>query len=214
MNYILKNDFNSIKHVLLYSCVLYLIPLLLFRVITILTNFPVTNLLLENFFSYNIEINSTNWILTIISCINIIVYLMLIYVTIINDVKLGKANIFLRLDIKNWLLYKNISIAIIIIVYTIIRFIIISSLFSFLTINFHYLYIMFYQCIFFIFVSNLHLLSFIYCENKDVIFCTLFVIVVLLKIPFILLIVMLILTEIWLLKLLKLKRSHLLERRL
>ena len=130
MKYILKKDFYTFKHILVYSIIFYILPLFVFRGITHITNFEINTNLIENFFSFNIKLNNSNWILIIISFINTTIYFMLMYMIMINDIEFGKSNIFLRMDTNRWLSYKNVSLIVSIIFYSFIRFILISLLLS------------------------------------------------------------------------------------
>ena len=75
MKYILKNDFNTLKKFLQLSIIFYFLPLLTFIMMIKVTGTNITSLMNENFFSYNIKFNYSNWVLIIISIINILVTL-------------------------------------------------------------------------------------------------------------------------------------------
>ena len=211
MKYILKKDFYTFKHILLYSIIFYILPLFVFWGITHITNVEINTNLIENFFSFNINLNNSNWILIIISFINTTIYFMLAYMIIINDIKFGKSNIFLRMDTNRWLLYKNVSLIVTIIFYSFIRFILISLLFGYST--FKHIDIIIYQCLLFILVANLLLLSYTLFKHKELIFFVLFILSFIIKISLKPLTIILIFFEILILKILKLKRHNLLERR-
>ena len=87
MKYILKKDFDTFKHIFVYSIIFYILPLFIFRGITYLANFEINTNLIENFFSFNIKLNNSNWILIVISFINTAIYIMLVYMIMINDIK-------------------------------------------------------------------------------------------------------------------------------
>ena len=211
MKYILKKDFYTFKHILLYSIIFYILPLFVFRGITHITNFEINTNLIENFLSFNIKLNNSNWILIIISFINTTIYFMLMYMIIINDIKFGKSNIFLRMDTNRWLSYKNVSLIVSIIFYSFIRFILISLLFGYST--FKHIDIIIYQCLLFILIANLLLLSYTLFKHKELIFLVLFILSFIIKISLKPLTIILIFFEILILKILKLKRHNLLERR-
>ena len=211
MKYILKKDFYTFKHILLYSIIFYILPLFVFRGITHITNVEINTNLIENFFSFNINLNNSNWILIIISFINTTIYFMLMYMIMINDIKFGKSNIFLRMDTNRWLLYKNVSLIVTIIFYSFIRFILISLLFGYST--FKHIDIIIYQCLLFILIANLLLLSYTLFKHKELIFLVLFILSFIIKISLKPLTIILIFFEILILKILKLKRHNLLERR-
>lgn len=211
MKYILKKDFYTFKHILLYSIIFYILPLFVFRGITHITNVEINTNLIENFFSFNIKLNNSNWILIIISFINTTIYFMLMYMIMINDIKFGKSNIFLRMDTNRWLSYKNVSLIVSIIFYSFIRFILISLLFGYST--FKHIDIIIYQCLLFILIANLLLLSYTLFKHKELIFLVLFILSFIIKISLKPLTIILIFFEILILKILKLKRHNLLERR-
>ena len=197
MKYILKKDFDTFKHIFVYSIIFYILPLFIFRGITYLANFEINTNLIENFFSFNIKLNNSNWILIVISFINTAIYIMLVYMIMINDIKFGKSNIFLRMDTNRWLTYKNVSLTVTIIFYSFIRFILISL----------------YQCLLFILIANLFLLSYTLFKNKELIFLVLFILSFIMKMSLKQLIIMIIFSEILILRVLKLKKSNLLEGR-
>lgn len=211
MKYILKKDFYTFKHILLYSIIFYILPLFVFRGITHITNFEINTTLIENFLSFNIKLNNSNWILIIISFINTTIYFMLMYMIMINDIKFGKSNIFLRMDTNRWLSYKNVSLIVSIIFYSFIRFILISLLFGYST--FKHIDIIIYQCLLFILIANLLLLSYTLFKHKELIFLVLFILSFIIKISLKPLTIIIIFSEILILKILKLKRHNLLERR-
>jgi hypothetical protein len=211
MKYILKKDFYTFKHILVYSIIFYILPLFVFRGITHITNFEINTNLIENFLSFNIKLNNSNWILIIISFINTTIYFMLMYMIMINDIKFGKSNIFLRMDTNRWLSYKNVSLIVSIIFYSFIRFILISLLFGYST--FKHIDIIIYQCLLFILIANLLLLSYTLFKHKELIFLVLFILSFIIKISLKPLTIILIFFEILILKILKLKRHNLLERR-
>ena len=211
MKYILKKDFYTFKHILVYSIIFYILPLFVFRGITHITNFEINTNLIENFLSFNIKLNNSNWILIIISFINTTIYFMLMYMIMINDIKFGKSNIFLRMDTNRWLTYKNVSLTVTIIFYSFIRFILISLLFGYST--FKHIDIIIYQCLLFILIANLFLLSYTLFKNKELIFLVLFILSFIMKMSLKQLIIMIIFSEILILRVLKLKKSNLLEGR-
>lgn len=211
MKYILKKDFYTFKHILVYSIIFYILPLFVFRGITHITNFEINTNLIENFLSFNIKLNNSNWILIIISFINTTIYFMLMYMIMINDIKFGKSNIFLRMDTNRWLSYKNVSLIVSIIFYSFIRFILISLLFGYST--FKHIDIIIYQCLLFILIANLLLLSYTLFKHKELIFLVLFILSFIIKISLKPLTIIIIFSEILILKILKLKRHNLLERR-
>lgn len=211
MKYILKKDFYTFKHILVYSIIFYILPLFVFRGITHITNFEINTNLIENFFSFNIKLNNSNWILIIISFINTTIYFMLMYMIMINDIEFGKSNIFLRMDTNKWLSYKNVSLIVSIIFYSFIRFILISLLFGYST--FKHIDIIIYQCLLFILIANLLLLSYTLFKHKELIFLVLFILSFIIKISLKPLTIIIIFSEILILKILKLKRHNLLERR-
>ena len=211
MKYILKKDFYTFKHILVYSIIFYILPLFVFRGITHITNFEINTNLIENFLSFNIKLNNSNWILIIISFINTTIYFMLMYMIMINDIKFGKSNIFLRMDTNRWLSYKNVSLIVSIIFYSFIRFILISLLFGYST--FKHIDIIIYQCLLFILIANLLLLSYTLFKHKELIFLVLFILSFIIKISLKPLTIILIFFEILILKILKLKRHILLENR-
>ena len=211
MKYILKKDFYTFKHILLYSIIFYILPLFVFRGITHITNFEINTTLIENFLSFNIKLNNSNWILIIISFINTAIYFMSMYMIMINDIKFGKSNIFLRMDTNRWLSYKNVSLIVSIIFYSFIRFILISLLFGYST--FKHIDIIIYQCLLFILIANLLLLSYTLFKHKELIFLVLFILSFIIKISLKPLTIIIIFSEILILKILKLKRHNLLERR-
>lgn len=211
MKYILKKDFYTFKHILVYSIIFYILPLFVFRGITHITNFEINTNLIENFFSFNIKLNNSNWILIIISFINTTIYFMLMYMIMINDIEFGKSNIFLRMDTNRWLSYKNVSLIVSIIFYSFIRFTLISLLFGYST--FKHIDIIIYQCLLFILIANLFLLSYTLFKHKELIFLVLFILSFIIKISLKPLIIIIIFSEILILKILKLKRHNLLERR-
>jgi hypothetical protein len=129
----------------------------------------------------------------------------------INDIKFGKSNIFLRMDTNRWLSYKNVSLIVSIIFYSFIRFILISLLFGYST--FKHIDIIIYQCLLFILIANLLLLSYTLFKHKELIFLVLFILSFIIKISLKPLTIILIFFEILILKILKLKRHNLLERR-
>lgn len=209
MNYILKNDLSSIKKILLYILLFYFLPIIIYRIILILSSVSITPNLLENIFSHNIYFNKTHWPLILIFIINISIYMMLIYRLIINDVEFEKSNIFLRLETDKWIKYKNISLIIFIFLYSLVRFIFISCITKF---SINGIYIVFYQSIFLVFISNIFLISYTLFSKKEVVFFILFILSLLLKINIIILIGLVIISELIILKLLKVKRTFLLER--
>lgn len=211
MKYILKKDFYTFKHILVYSIIFYILPLFVFRGITHITNFEINTTLIENFLSFNIKLNNSNWILIIISFINTAIYFMSMYMIMINDIKFGKSNIFLRMDTNRWLSYKNVSLIVSIIFYSFIRFILISLLFGYST--FKHIDIIIYQCLLFILIANLLLLSYTLFKHKELIFLVLFILSFIIKISLKPLTIIIIFSEILILKILKLKRHNLLERR-
>ncbi|MDY3801997.1 MAG: hypothetical protein SOZ95_08185 [Bacilli bacterium] len=211
MKYILKKDFYTFKHILVYSIIFYILPLFVFRGITHITNFEINTNLIENFLSFNIKLNNSNWILIIISFINTTIYFMLMYMIMINDIEFGKSNIFLRMDTNKWLSYKNVSLIVSIIFYSFIRFILISLLFGYST--FKHIDIIIYQCLLFILIANLLLLSYTLFKHKELIFLVLFILSFIIKISLKPLTIIIIFSEILILKILKLKRHNLLERR-
>lgn len=211
MKYILKKDFYTFKHILVYSIIFYILPLFVFRGITHITNFEINTNLIENFLSFNIKLNNSNWILIIISFINTTIYFMLMYMIMINDIEFGKSNIFLRMDTNRWLSYKNVSLIVSIIFYSFIRFILISLLFGYST--FKHIDIIIYQCLLFILIANLLLLSYTLFKHKELIFLVLFILSFIIKISLKPLTIIIIFSEILILKILKLKRHNLLERR-
>ena len=211
MKYILKKDFYTFKHILVYSIIFYILPLFVFRGITHITNFEINTNLIENFLSFNIKLNNSNWILIIISFINTTIYFMLMYMIMINDIEFGKSNIFLRMDTNKWLSYKNVSLIVSIIFYSFIRFILISLLFGYST--FKHIDIIIYQCLLFILIANLLLLSYTLFKHKELIFLVLFILSFIIKISLKPLTIILIFFEILILKILKLKRHNLLEGR-
>jgi hypothetical protein len=211
MKYILKKDFDTFKHIFVYSIIFYILPLFIFRGITYLANFEINTNLIENFFSFNIKLNNSNWILIVISFINTAIYIMLVYMIMINDIKFGKSNIFLRMDTNRWLTYKNVSLTVTIIFYSFIRFILISLLFGYST--FKHIDIIIYQCLLFILIANLFLLSYTLFKNKELIFLVLFILSFIMKMSLKQLIIMIIFSEILILRVLKLKKSNLLEGR-
>lgn len=211
MKYILKKDFYTFKHIFVYSIIFYILPLFIFRGITYLANFEINTNLIENFFSFNIKLNNSNWILIVISFINTAIYIMLVYMIMINDIKFGKSNIFLRMDTNRWLTYKNVSLTVTIIFYSFIRFILISLLFGYST--FKHIDIIIYQCLLFILIANLFLLSYTLFKNKELIFLVLFILSFIMKMSLKQLIIMIIFSEILILRVLKLKKSNLLEGR-
>ena len=199
------------KHIFVYSIIFYILPLFIFRGITYLANFEINTNLIENFFSFNIKLNNSNWILIVISFINTAIYIMLVYMIMINDIKFGKSNIFLRMDTNRWLTYKNVSLTVTIIFYSFIRFILISLLFGYST--FKHIDIIIYQCLLFILIANLFLLSYTLFKNKELIFLVLFILSFIMKMSLKQLIIMIIFSEILILRVLKLKKSNLLEGR-
>ena len=211
MKYILKKDFYTFKHILVYSIIFYILPLFVFRGITHITNFEINTNLIENFFSFNIKLNNSNWILIIISFINTTIYFMLMYMIMINDIEFGKSNIFLRMDTNRWLSYKNVSLIVSIIFYSFIRFILISLLFGYST--FKHIDIIIYQCLLFILIANLLLLSYTLFKHKELIFLVLFILSFIIKISLKPLTIIIIFSEILILRVLKLKKSNLLEGR-
>ena len=211
MKYILKKDFYTFKHILVYSIIFYILPLFVFRGITHITNFEINTNLIENFLSFNIKLNNSNWILIIISFINTTIYFMLMYMIMINDIEFGKSNIFLRMDTNKWLSYKNVSLIVSIIFYSFIRFILISLLFGYST--FKHIDIIIYQCLLFILIANLLLLSYTLFKHKELIFLVLFILSFIIKISLKPLTIIIIFSEILILRVLKLKKSNLLEGR-
>ena len=211
MKYILKKDFYTFKHILVYSIIFYILPLFVFRGITHITNFEINTNLIENFLSFNIKLNNSNWILIIISFINTTIYFMLMYMIMINDIEFGKSNIFLRMDTNRWLSYKNVSLIVSIIFYSFIRFILISLLFGYST--FKHIDIIIYQCLLFILIANLLLLSYTLFKHKELIFLVLFILSFIIKISLKPLTIIIIFSEILILRVLKLKKSNLLEGR-
>ena len=125
MKYILKNDFNTLKKFLQLSIIFYFLPLLTFIMMIKVTGSNITSLMNENFFSYNIKFNYSNWVLIIISIINTVIYISMSYSLIVKDVHYEKENIFLRINIRRWLIYKTLSLIIYIFIYTCIRIFII-----------------------------------------------------------------------------------------
>ena len=112
MKYILKNDFNTLKKFLQLSIIFYFLPLLTFIMMIKVTGSNITSLMNENFFSYNIKFNYSNWVLIIISIINTVIYISMSYSLIVKDVHNEKENIFLRINIRRWLIYKTLSLII------------------------------------------------------------------------------------------------------
>lgn len=158
MKYILKNDFNTLKKFLQLSIIFYFLPLLTFIMITKVTGTNITNLMNENFFSYNIKFNYSNWILIIISIINTIIYISMSYSLIVKDVHYEKENIFLRINIRRWLIYKTLSLIIYILIYTCIRIFIIFCAIGCDSLN---IYILIYQFLYYLLLSNLLIIAYI-----------------------------------------------------
>ena len=115
------------------------------------------------------------------------------------------------MDTNRWLSYKNVSLIVSIIFYSFIRFILISLLFGYST--FKHIDIIIYQCLLFILIANLLLLSYTLFKHKELIFLVLFILSFIIKISLKPLTIIIIFSEILILRVLKLKKSNLLEGR-
>ena len=211
MKYILKNDFNTLKKFLQLSIIFYFLPLLTFIMITKVTGTNITNLINENFFSYNIEFNYSNWILIIISIINTIIYISMSYSLIVKDVHYEKENIFLRINIRKWLLYKILSLIIYVLIYTCIRIFIIFCAIGCDSLN---IYILIYQFLYYLLLSNLLIIAYILFSKKEIMFCLIFILSIILNFSGLILVMCNVISEIFILFLLKTKRTKIFERSL
>ena len=211
MKYILKNDFNTLKKFLQLSIIFYFLPLLTFIMITKVTGTNITNLMNENFFSYNIKFNYSNWILIIISIINTIIYISMSYSLIVKDVHYEKENIFLRINIKKWLLYKILSLIIYVLIYTCIRIFIIFCAIGCDSLN---IYILIYQFLYYLLLSNLLIIAYILFSKKEIMFCLIFILSIILNFSGLILFMCNVITEIFILFLLNKKRTKIFERSL
>lgn len=211
MKYILKNDFNTLKKFLQLSIIFYFLPLLTFIMITKVTGTNITNLMNENFFSYNIKFNYSNWILIIISIINTIIYISMSYSLIVKDVHYEKENIFLRINIRKWLLYKILSLIIYVLIYTCIRIFIIFCAIGCDSLN---IYILIYQFLYYLLLSNLLIIAYILFSKKEIMFCLIFILSIILNFSGLILFMCNVITEIFILFLLNKKRTKIFERSL
>lgn len=211
MKYILKNDFNTLKKFLQLSIIFYFLPLLTFIMITKVTGTNITNLMNENFFSYNIKFNYSNWILIIISIINTIIYISMSYSLIVKDVHYEKENIFLRINIRKWLLYKILSLIIYVLIYTCIRIFIIFCAIGCDSLN---IYILIYQFLYYLLLSNLLIIAYILFSKKEIMFCLIFILSIILNFSGLILVMCNVISEIFILFLLKTKRTKIFERSL
>lgn len=211
MKYILKNDFNTLKKFLQLSIIFYFLPLLTFIMITKVTGTNITNLMNENFFSYNIKFNYSNWILIIISIINTIIYISMSYSLIVKDVHYEKENIFLRINIRRWLIYKTLSLIIYILIYTCIRIFIIFCAIGCDSLN---IYILIYQFLYYLLLSNLLIIAYILFSKKEIMFCLIFILSIILNFSGLILFMCNVITEIFILFLLNKKRTKIFERSL
>lgn len=211
MKYILKNDFNTLKKFLQLSIIFYFLPLLTFIMITKVTGTNITNLMNENFFSYNIKFNYSNWILIIISIINTIIYISMSYSLIVKDVHYEKENIFLRINIRKWLLYKILSLIIYVLIYTCIRIFIIFCAIGCDSLN---IYILIYQFLYYLLLSNLLIIAYILFSKKEIMFCLIFILSIILNFSGLILVMCNVISEIFILFLLKTKRAKIFERSL
>lgn len=168
MKYIFRNDFNSFKKFLTIASVFYILPLVLYYCVYLLTGGALDKNLISQFLSYNVEFNSSKWIFIIISILNVLTYFSLIINLIIRDLTYGYEYIFLRLNIKSWLLYKIVSLCFYIFIYTVLRsllFVIIINI-NINIIGFDLVYITIYQFILFLFVAILLLFLVINFKNN------------------------------------------------
>lgn len=211
MKYILKNDFNTLKKFLQLSIIFYFLPLLTFIMITKVTGSNITSLMNENFFSYNIKFNYSNWVLIIISIINTVIYISMSYSLIVKDVHYEKENIFLRINIRKWLLYKILSLIIYVLIYTCIRIFIIFCAIGCDSLN---IYILIYQFLYYLLLSNLLIIAYILFSKKEIMFCLIFILSIILNFSGLILFMCNVITEIFILFLLNKKRTKIFERSL
>ena len=211
MKYILKNDFNTLKKFLQLSIIFYFLPLLTFIMMIKVTGSNITSLMNENFFSYNIKFNYSNWALIIISIINTVIYISMSYSLIVKDVHNEKENIFLRINIRRWLIYKTISLIIYILIYTCIRIFIIFCAIGCNSLN---IYILLYQFLYYLLLSNLLIIVYILFSKEEIMFCLVFILSIILNLSGLILAMCNVITEIFILFLLEKKRTKIFERSL
>ena len=211
MKYILKNDFNTLKKFLQLSIIFYFLPLLTFIMMIKVTGSNITSLMNENFFSYNIKFNYSNWLLIIISIINTVIYISMSYSLIVKDVHYEKENIFLRINIRRWLIYKTLSLIIYILIYTCIRIFIIFCAIGCNSLN---IYILLYQFLYYLLLSNLLIIVYILFSKKEIMFCLVFILSIILNLSGLILAMCNVITEIFILFLLEKKRTKIFERSL
>ena len=211
MKYILKNDFNTLKKFLQLSIIFYFLPLLTFIMMIKVTGSNITSLMNENFFSYNIKFNYSNWVLIIISIINTVIYISMSYSLIVKDVHYEKENIFLRINIRRWLIYKTLSLIIYILIYTCIRIFIIFCAIGCNSLN---IYILLYQFFYYLLLSNLLIIVYILFSKKEIMFCLVFILSIILNLSGLILAMCNVITEIFILFLLEKKRTKIFERSL
>lgn len=211
MKYILKNDFNTLKKFLQLSIIFYFLPLLTFIMMIKVTGSNITSLMNENFFSYNIKFNYSNWVLIIISIINTVIYISMSYSLIVKDVHYEKENIFLRINIRRWLIYKTLSLIIYILIYTCIRIFIIFCAIGCDSLN---IYILIYQFLYYLLLSNLLIIAYILFSKKEIMFCLIFILSIILNFSGLILVMCNVISEIFILFLLKTKRTKIFERSL
>ena len=211
MKYILKNDFNTLKKFLQLSIIFYFLPLLTFIMMIKVTGSNITSLMNENFFSYNIKFNYSNWVLIIISIINTVIYISMSYSLIVKDVHNEKENIFLRINIRRWLIYKTISLIIYILIYTCIRIFIIFCAIGCNSLN---IYILLYQFLYYLLLSNLLIIVYILFSKEEIMFCLVFILSIILNLSGLILAMCNVITEIFILFLLEKKRTKIFERSL
>lgn len=122
-----------------------------------------------------------------------------------------KENIFLRINIRKWLLYKILSLIIYVLIYTCIRIFVIFCAIGCDSLN---IYILIYQFLYYLLLSNLLIIAYILFSKKEIMFCLIFILSIILNFSGLILIMCNVISEIFILFLLNNKRTKIFERSL
>lgn len=128
MKYILINDIISFfrKYKKLIFCFELLIILIL--LIQIFIGIPININLFKNIVGLNSNINDGLFSI-LIFLLNLGFHLIIIFQIFDNDIKNGTDNIFLRIKLSKWLLYKFVSIILLNFIFRIIVYVIVTIIF-------------------------------------------------------------------------------------
>lgn len=164
MKYIIENDLSYIKKFFLKKIFLYLVLLIgTFKIIKLVggdSNFNVFLKIIGVSYKYDDSFLE--------KAIYILDVLAIFYMTValfVKDLKNGKENIFLRIKLRKWILYKLLSISLIILIVQILIYIVFSFSFIF---KYNILQIFFKNLLYNFILEFLIILFFISIKSKKV----------------------------------------------